>query len=63
MTTNSSIKVNPALLEKFLLTRPDNNPLCRPEILLPGRPNLLAPHIMALPLIDNGLFDQRHNYT
>ena len=63
ITINNSMSVNPAPLEKFLLTRSANNPLCRPVIFLPHRPNFLAPHIMTLLLIDDDSFDQRPDYT
>lgn len=62
ITTKSSMSVNPAHLERFLLTRPDNNLLFRPAILLSDRPNFLAPHIMALLLIDDDSFNQRPDY-
>ena len=51
------MSVNLDTLETFLLTRPAKNSLCRPAIFLHNRPNFLAPHIMALLIIDNGLFD------
>lgn len=63
ITTNSSMRVNPAHLERFVLTALSKTPLCRLEILCPDRPNLLVPHIMALPVIDDDLFDQRPDYT
>jgi hypothetical protein len=49
ITINNSMSVNHAPLERPLLVRPANNPLCLPEILLSNRSNLLAPQIIIIP--------------